>query len=139
MGHKIKRKTYKLSFQPDTPLDGLTVVVRGLSLGRALELRRDTEQYAKGGEESEDATERLAKLLADHLVEWNAEDEDGVPIPATLDGLMSQDTELTFLIVNAWQDAVSAVASPLPQTSTDGQPSVEASIPMDVLSESLAS
>lgn len=144
MGKRIARKTYKLSFQPDTPLDGLTVVVRGVSLGKALELQREAARRAKGGGEEDAAIERMARLLAEHLIEWDAEDEDGVPIPPTLDGLLSQDAEFVSMIGDAWQNAVMASTSvpdadPLPGNSTDGLSSVEESIPMDVLSESLAS
>lgn len=144
MGKRIARKTYKLAFQPDTPLDGLTVVVRGVTLGRALELQREAVERAKGGAEGEQAVERLVKILAEHLVEWDAENEDGVPIPPTLDGLLSQDADFAMTIVDAWQSAVSASTSvpdadPLPGNSTDGLSSVEESIPMDVLSGSLAS
>lgn len=144
MGKRITRKTFKLSFQPDTPLDGLTTVVRGLSLGKALELQKNAADKDKGGAEGKQAIERMVELLAEHLVEWDAEDEDGVPIPPTVEGLLSQDVDFVMSIIDAWQSAVTAATSvpesdPLPGTSTGGQPSVEASIPMDVPSESLAS
>jgi hypothetical protein len=81
----------------------------------------------------------MLELLAGALVSWNAEDEDGQPIPADMGGIRSQDLDFNMKIINAWTDAIAGVKAPLPQTSADGQPSVEASIPMDVPSALLAS
>jgi hypothetical protein len=82
----------------------------------------------------------MLELLAGALVSWNAEDPDtGMPIPSTMEGIRSQDLDFNLKIINAWTDAIGGVSAPLPETSTAGEPSVEASIPMDVLSASLVS
>jgi hypothetical protein len=139
MGFKVQRKTYKLRFQ-GTDLDGLVVVARSLTTGQLLELESARLARAEGGKGSEGATQEMVRLLADALVEWNADDENGQPIPPTLEGLLSQDSDFSMAIINAWQEAVVGARAPLSQTSSDGQPSaLEASIPMDVPSESLAS
>jgi hypothetical protein len=139
MGYKVKRKIFKLSFQ-GTDWDGLEVVARSLNTGQFIELRAAQATSRAGGDGAEDATGRMLELLAGALIEWNAEDEDtGQPIPPTLDGLHSQDLDFTVKIIDVWTDAIAGVRGPLRQTSSDGQPSLEASIPMDVPSESLAS
>jgi hypothetical protein len=139
VGKRIARRRYKLSFQPGTDLEGLTVVLRGLSLGEVISLRAEGARSVEGDGEAEPEIVRMAKLIADQLVEWDAEDEDGTPIPATLDGLLSQDKTVTLDIFEAWQEAVTGVPAPLEQPSSDGQTSLEASIPMEIPSESLAS
>jgi hypothetical protein len=139
MGFKVQRKTYRLRFE-GTELDGLVVTARGLSTGQLLELETARLARAAGGKGSEDGTRRMLALLAGALVEWNAEDEDGAPIPATIDGILQQDVDFNTAIISAWQDAMYGVSAPLSQTSSDGQQlALEESIPMDVPSSSLAS
>lgn len=138
MGYKVTRKTYRLVFQ-DPECAGLEVTTHGLSTGQYLDLMSARAQTASGGAEGRAAMERVLGMLADSLVSWNAEDEDGQPIPTTLDGIKSQDLEFNTRLVDAWGDAVGGVSAPLPQTSSGGSPSVEASIPMDDPSASLAS
>lgn len=79
------------------------------------------------------------KTMGEKLLSWNLEDEDGQPVPATSEGVLQQDKDLMIAICTAWLDALRGVSGPLEQTSPDGGPSLEASIPMDVPSESLAS
>lgn len=138
MGFKVKRKTYRLIFK-DTEMAGLEVLAHSLNTGQFLELETAKAERAEGGKVGESATQRMLELLAGALVSWNAEDEDGQPIPTTMDGIRSQDLDFNMKIIEAWTEAIGGVKAPLQQTSADGRPSVEASIPMDVPSESLAS
>lgn len=137
MGYRLQRKAYRLRFQ-GTDLDGLEATVRSLSTGQLLQLEAARLARAEGGKGSEGATREMVELLASELMEWNAEDEDsGEPIPATLDGLLSQDLDVAMAIIAAWQQAMNGVPAPLSETSSGGEPSaLEASIPMDVPSGS---
>lgn len=139
MGFKVKRKIYRLKFQ-DPEMAGLEVEARGLSVGQLLELEEARMARAAGGAGSEGATRRMLRLFSDALVSWNAEDEDtGLPIPPTAEGIKMQDSDFLNVVIDAWNTAMAGVDAPLSPTSSDGQPSLEASIPMDVPSESLAS
>lgn len=139
MGFRIKRKVFRLHFKDDD-LAGLEVLARSLNTGQFLEMEQAKAERAEGGTRAKGGTERMLELFADQLVSWNAEDEDGVPIPATMAGIRSQDLDLSLKIIDAWTDAIAGVGAPLPETSSAGQPSaLEASIPMAVPSESLAS
>jgi hypothetical protein len=96
-------------------------------------------ERAAGGKRGKVGTERMLELFAEKLVSWNAEDEEGIPVPATMDGIRSQDLDLSLKIIDAWTDAIAGVSVPLPETSSAGQPSaLEASIPMDAPSASPA-
>lgn len=139
MGFKVKRKVYKLTFADDTDLSGLEVMVRSLDTGQFLELTTARAQHEAGGAQGEIGMRRQLELLAANLVSWNAEDEDGAPIPTTLEGILEQDLSFNTAVIGAWAEAISGVSDPLPQTFSDGQPSLEASIPMETPSESLAS
>lgn len=129
MGFKVKRKVFRLVFK-DTDLEGLEVMARSLTTGQLIEL----QEAQKGGMHA-----AVTTMFAAALVSWNLEDEDGSPVPATLEGVRSMEIDFNNAVIGAWTDAVVGVKAPLSPTSSDGQPSVEASIPMDVPSVSLAS
>ncbi|CAL9352075.1 hypothetical protein SUDANB1_00480 [Streptomyces sp. enrichment culture] len=127
MGYRPKRKIYTLDFT-GTDYEGLEVSVRGMTVGEELEL--------DGVEMDGDL---LVKTLVKRLVSWNVEDDAGQPVPATYEGVCTQDVPMVLAILNAVRTASSGVSDPLPQSSPSGEPSEVASIPMAPLSESLAS
>lgn len=131
MGFVPKRKTYRLVFE-GTEYDGLEVRMRTITTGDYLTVVRVRE----ADEETPELVDDMLRLLAGSLVSWNLEGEDGTPVPATLDGVMAQEFSLVMAILNAWERAVGGVPAPLDSASPSGGPSLEASIPMDTLSES---
>jgi hypothetical protein len=139
MGYNPKRKIYKLVFE-DEEMAGLEVRVRSFSIGTMLEVGELSDLMGrKITPEDMPRVQKLFSVLAQALVSWNVEDDDGAPVPATLEGLTAQEDTFVFAVLSAWIDAVSGVSAPLPQTSSDGQSSLEASIPMVPLSASQAS
>jgi len=138
MGFKVQRKVYKLVFK-DPDYEGLEVTARSLSAGELWEFIAAEKAGASGGDGGLEGRRQTLQMLADALVSWNAEDEDGKPIPMTIEGLLSQDPGFGAHVMDAWTDALVGISAPLSPTSSDGLPSLEASIPMDVPSSSLAS
>jgi len=138
MGFKVQRKTYRLVFK-DPEYEGLEVTARSLSTGELWEFIAAEKASVAGGEGAREARRQMLQMLADALVSWNAEDEAGEPIPATVEGMLSQDPGFNARVMDAWTDALVGISAPLPPTSSDGLPSLEASIPMDVPSPSLTS
>ncbi|MGE5828652.1 MAG: hypothetical protein ACM30G_09860 [Micromonosporaceae bacterium] len=142
MGYVWKGKTYRLVFADDE-FAGLEVVARSASVGayrRIADLA--TREFAHPP--SEDDLGEIDNLFAEFaavLVSWNLEDEapDGTrtPVPATFEGMASQDLTLVRQIIWSWMEAVAGISGPLEQPSDGGGPSVEESIPMEVLSPSL--
>lgn len=134
-GYTPHRKVYKLRFA-DPEMDGLVVRARSLPLGRFLSLA----SLVKAGNDIQ--PERLAELFegfAGSLVDWNLTGDDGEPVPATLDGVYSQEPDFMLAIILPWIEVVASISSPLGKPSSGGGPSPEASIPMEVLSASQAS
>ena len=41
------------------------------------------------------------------LIEWNLEDEDGTPVPATIEGLLAQPPAFVSFLLSEWLKAVS--------------------------------
>lgn len=128
MGFKATRKRYHLKFA-DPEMNGLQVVAFSGSTGDILNIMG----MASGDDTSKGSVETL-ELFAKNLVSWNLEDDDGLPIPATLDGLKRLDLDFVMLLIQGWVQAVQEVPAPLETPSTSGAPYPEASLPMEALS-----
>jgi len=85
------------------------------------------------------ATRELLSRFAAALVSWNVEDEEGEPVPPTLDSIFAEDLGFVLAVIKAWMDAIAGVSGPLAPSLPAGEPSPEASIPMESLSLSQAS
>ncbi|TVZ96525.1 hypothetical protein [Streptomyces sp. BK340] len=131
MGYKRNPKVYHLKFEGE--YDGLEVRVRSLSMGQLIAARTDNDDGGRDG------TEAMVELLAERLVDWNLEDEDGAPVPPTLDAIKGEDHDMIMAIITQWTNAVAGVPAPLEQPSPAGETSPVASIPTEALSPSLAS
>lgn len=131
MGFKVKRKVYKLVFQ-DPDMDGLVVLARSVPLGKLLDASADSGAGADA-EVGAKQTRGMFELFAGALVSWNLEEEDGTPVPATLDGVLGQDAEFVRGLIEAWSEALTSVPGPLGKPSTSGGTSPELAIPMETL------
>lgn len=134
MGFKPPKKQYKLIFE-DPDMAGAEVVMRSSSIAKALEFQR----IGSGATTELEKTDAHVKLLAGALIEWNLEDDDDNPLPATYDGLASLEGHVFWAIFNAWIEAVAGVPAPLDGGSTSGDSSLEASLPMEPSSPSPSS
>ena len=138
-GYTRKRRVYRLRFE-DEELDGLVVKVRSASVARLLEFMRFLAGLS-GDDLTADDVERLAGLFesfAEVLQEWNVQDEAGEPVPATLEGVYTQDADFVMDIMRVWFQAVTQPPAPLPATSSAGGPSAAPPLPMEPLSPSRA-
>lgn len=124
MGFKREQKTYKLIFE-DPSLDGLEVVAKGLSVGELLnvnELDRNKET---------ETTKELLKIVAEHIISWNLEHEDGSAVKPSYEALVAQDFEFTTAVLAAWLSAVASVSTNLEKTSSHSE--TMGSLPMETL------
>lgn len=131
MGYKRETKHYQLVFA-NPELNGLKVTARGLNIG-------DFMKVTGIGTEGNVPLSYMLQRFAESLVDWNLEDEDGIPVPATVEGVMSQDMDFMMGIAAVWIDALHGVSPPLASGSTGVGPSLAESIPMETPSVSLAS
>lgn len=131
--HQIPRVT--VTFEEGHEYHGCEAVLRKLTLGEYLEIigiDTDNPGVAHIGHQ--------LQRMGDKLISWNLEDPDtGSPVPAMHEAILQQDKDLMMAICGAWLDGMAGVAAPLEQTSPDTPPSLEASIPMEPPSSSLAS
>lgn len=132
MGYQ--RKTYRLVFE-DEEFEGLEVRARGGSIDHLVSLttlmRAGDELIKPDGQAKRD---ELYQLLAGRLIDWNLDDDQGQPVPLTVETLRQQDWPLVLGIARAWMRATAGVSRPLEPDSPDGQQSLEVSIPMETSS-----
>ena len=125
-GYKRKRKIYKLDFS-ETEWDGLEVRVRGLTTGEWLQL----VQLSASAQEGDSEAEGMLKMFASHLISWNLEDDEGLPIGTTYDDIKENDFTMNMAIINAWTDALANVPEKLEKKSGAGDTPLLASIPTE--------
>lgn len=137
MGFTFLPKTYRLTFGDDTEYAGLEIVQRAVTLGELLELDAIESQ----SQTTADELAVIVRLIVDHNESWNVEDEQGQPVPCTIEALHGQPPDVVWTIRRQWLDAVKGVPAddPLDDSSTSGEPSEVASIPTETLSASRAS
>lgn len=134
MGYKRAQKVYKLKFA-DPEFEGLEVRAKSIPTKLLMELSGIKFNKSAPGDE----INHMFGIFADALVEWNLEDEDGNPVPATFDGVMSQDIDFVLDIIMAWMDAVAGVSEDLKEKLNSGEISLAESIPMEISVPDLAS
>ncbi|WNI19176.1 hypothetical protein [Actinacidiphila sp. ITFR-21] len=135
MGARRSPTLYKLTFDETTDEPGLEITLRSMSIKRLKEMRaHDVSQDTEG-----EAVEFLAGLIAQQIVSWNREDENGQPMPPTLESLEEEEPKLIYAISAKWQEAMAGVSAPLGEGSNSGEISEVESILTEIPSESLAS
>lgn len=127
-GFKVPKSIFKLVFE-DEQFEGLEVRVRSLSLSEFFRLQQ--LQGDAGGDI--EAARGIIERLADAIVTWNLEDEDGEAVKPTADNLQELEIGFVMAIISAWMEAIATVPNRSPGGSNAGETSQELSIPMDVL------
>lgn len=97
--------------------DGLIVRMKSIKFGK---LRR-LMQLTDSDETAEESLDDIFKLLLESLVSWNLEDENGVPVPTTVEGLEDQETDLVMDIIEAWIEKMTGPGPELGKDSTSGE------------------
>lgn len=134
MGYRAIRTIYRLKFEDR---EGLEVRMHSMSMEELLSVGDQAETLKQSGALS--GVRELLDMFVSKIKDWNLESEEGEPTPRTMEGLLAHEPSLVLEIVLNWVEAVTQVSGPLGQRLTSGEPSPEASIPMDVSSPSLLS
>lgn len=133
MGFEAGVRAVNIQFAEDHQYYGAEARVKGMAIG---------EYMAATGLDGSDGDNAAASMqrFSERLISWNLT-VDGQSVPATEEGLKQVDQGLARALQNAYVEAIIGVhtGDPLPQSSTSGEPSLVESVPMEALSESLAS
>jgi hypothetical protein len=136
VGFKKKTTIYELTFA-DADLEGLEVRAKSVPSGTLLDLmdaatKVDVTAKSFSGDDMS-AIKQLLNGFAKALVSWNLEEEDGTPVPPTLESVHAQEFIFILPIVTAWMDAVAGVSADLGKDSGSGETFPEGSLPMETL------
>jgi hypothetical protein len=127
MGFVNEETVYKLVFE-DPKYAGLEVKAGSVAAKVLLDIAKIDLNRATQAE-----LEIVFKIFAAAIVEWNLEKPQGTPVPATLDGLLSQDLPFVLSMIMAWMQAIASVPDSLKAKLSAGRPLAEQSIPMEML------
>lgn len=124
MGFKVPKRTIPLNFK-GTELEGLEVNIKPLPLGEYLEYQKGFRRLVESGDEVTPEDEKFAedtlRRFAQVIDSWDLEDENGNPIPATHDGIMSLDPDFVFAMLNSFVMAIEGVGPELGKESNSGE------------------
>ena len=126
MGYKIPNHTLVLKFQ-DTSYEGAEVeCTASIPIGKFIEW---SDLIDKG------KALHVFEPFGDVAIKsWNLEDDNGKPIPASGKSMIENlDPAFASLILNSWMEAIQNPPDPLYAKSSNGNRSVEPSMPMEVL------
>lgn len=126
MGYR-RNRTVPLVFTGE--MAGFEATARVISLDDWLEVAEmcaTTIYYVPSNKERID---RLNELCVASLTAWNLENDDGTPVPVSLEAFRAQDRWFQAAVLDAWVDQMVQVSDPLDQPSSSG-PQELAEIPM---------
>jgi hypothetical protein len=132
-GRWTRRSPVKALQFADGDLAGLVIRVRVMAVGALQELLTKLDELS-----NVESMPYIARSLADHLIGWNIDDEDGNPVPATYEGILSLAPAELGKIGHVWMKSLAGavpVDSPLDDSSPSGVPSAgeEPELPMESL------
>jgi hypothetical protein len=131
VGYKRARKAILLRFEDEPELE---VLARSVSVSKFLGVMAWADQM-QAGKLDEKAVTQLCEWLAERIISWNLEDDDGRPVPVSAEYLLEEDFDWTVRLFMAWVGSISKVMQfPSLQTAPEGVSPpgdpLEASIPM---------
>jgi hypothetical protein len=120
-GFKPERTLYRLNFE-DPQYQGLVVEMTGLKVGLFMEVAElgdfDAARLKRAGASK---VLRVFDIVAGGLHQWNVIDDAGEPVPASLDGIKTQEFPFILMLLEQWMAAVGSVPGPLEQPSAAGK------------------
>lgn len=122
------RRTFVLDFE-DPSFNGLEVRTRSASLGTLMRMQELMGMALGDGEHVTEREEFFYHLADSVLISWNLLDEQGVPVKISPESLAEEEWPMIRQIARAWVRAVTSVAPPLSNSSSDGDQSEEPQLP----------
>lgn len=93
--------------------DGLIVRMKAIRVGRLRKLMRVVS-------DDDSQIDEMFELLLEGLVSWNLEDENGVPVPTTMEGLEDLEMPTVLGILTEWLENMTGPSEDLGKGSPAG-------------------
>lgn len=126
MGIQIEPTVYNLEFEDVPALAQVKIKVSCCSIREMNSMLR--AKVGTTGEETADANDYVTGLFLDHLISWNLDGRDGLPLPRTTEGIQTLEPSVVTQMVISWQMAMMQVPTNLSTPSPNGAISEEASL-----------
>jgi hypothetical protein len=97
--------------------EGFEIRLKGLKLGKVRSLVKLMEE---DDETTNEVVGEMIDIVAENLVSWNLEDEEGTPIPADAAGIDDLELPMLLAIVTEWLDQMTGVSDDLGKGSGSG-------------------
>lgn len=114
MGYRKVPTIYTLKLEK---YPGLEVRMKGLKVGEMRKLVRVLDN----DDETTAALDAMFALVGKGLVSWNLEDEQGKPVPATMEEIEELEYPVINAILNVWLETVTGVDDELGKDSSSGE------------------
>lgn len=119
MGFRVRPKTYRLKFDGEE-FDGLEIDIRSMTIREWERMMAPAADLPDGPDASFAEREAARKaavarsdenlaLFAARVVRWNLEDDDGNPLPVTLEAVKGLERSFVAELITAWQLALLGV------------------------------
>lgn len=118
----FKRSALLLEWPENSEFSGLEVRMRRLSIRQLSEVQGLADLRKDDTVDTVKVFADLLDAIADGLLGWNYEADDGAPVPATREGLDGCDVDMVLQLVRAWMDAAASVPLASPPSSPPGEP-----------------
>lgn len=119
MGYRKIPTIYTLDALPEE--EGLVVRMKSIRIGKLRKLMRTVSEAEVSDGADEAMLDEMFSLLAEGLISWNLEDENGIPIPADMSGIDQQELPFTLKILKAWLDNMTGPDEELGKGSPSGE------------------
>lgn len=147
MGFRAPKSKVTLKFAAEE-FAGFEVVMRRMTFEDALlfddgdlrQLRIAVGRNEVPKEQLDDRIRTMHGALSEAIQSWNLEDDEGNELPVAVATIRAQEIDFFWTLVYAWIASMTlSVSDDTKARSSDGKPSEELSIPMEITSESQAS
>lgn len=127
MGHRKVPTIYTITDVKG--LEGAVIRLKSIKVGKLRRLLAALESDA----DFSTVMTPIFTMVAEALVSWDLEDENGTPLPATLEGIEELELADIMGIISAWTERMTGVDPDLGKDSPSGEPSLELSGLMEAL------
>lgn len=127
MGYRRTPKIHLLDLEKDYP--GFVVRMKSLKIGKMRRMLAAMDDETK----TEDMIPEVAQIIAEHVVSWNLEDDEGRTVEPSVEAIEDFELDMLMDLINAWLEKVNGVSDDLGKDSQSGEQFPGRPVTMEVL------
>lgn len=115
MGYRKVPRIHTLEFDGDQ--EGLIVRAKSVKFGKVRKLLALMDDDTK----DQEVMEQITAELADAIVSWNLQEEDGSDIPVSVEAIDDLEFDEVMAVVNRWMDSMTGPTKELGKDLSSGE------------------